>query len=161
MPVLGKTELFNILNKQITKEFKRTPKNLDLHVDWDFIDYDKAKREWYFDTSKRDWKYIVKFQDGYYNRFLTVEAVRGLILNEYLDAQTIHIDIRVKDDNSLLKTSTIDEMIGLMNLNVIVNLDNEVVLSKEDLMRMIDLSLDIGNEQMFMEYSAQYRALYK
>ena len=158
MPVLCKTELFNILNKQITKEFKRTPKQLDLHVDWDFIDYDKSKREWYFDTNKRDWKYIIKFQDGYFNRFLTVEAVRGLILNEYPDAQTINIDIRVKDDLKLLKTKTINEMISLMNLKVTVDLDNEMLPSLSDLRQLIDLALDMGNKQMFMEYSAQYNS---
>lgn len=148
MPVLGKTELFKILNKQITKEFKRAPKQLDLHVDWDFIDYDKSKREWYFDTNKRDRKYIVKYQDGYFNRFLTVEAVRGLILYEYPDAHAIHIDIRVKDDLKLLKTKTINEMIGLMNLKVSVDLDNEILPSKSDLRQL----------KLFMEYSAQYNA---
>lgn len=102
----------------------------------------------------------MKFQDGYYNRFLTVEAVRGLILYEYPDAQTIHIDIRVKDDLKLLKTKTINEMIGLMNLKVTVGLDNEIMLSKDELMRLIDLSLEMGNEQLFMEYSAQYNAYF-
>ncbi|WP_431785951.1 IDEAL domain-containing protein [Paenibacillus lactis] len=158
MPVLGKTETIELLTKQITKEFRRKPKNLDLHVDWDFIDYDKNKKEYYFDTVKRGWKYIVKFQDGYFNRFLTVDAVKSLIKNEYPDAKTIHIDIRVKDNLSLLKTKTIEEIVSLMSLNVTVNLDNEVMLSKEDLMRMIDLSLDMGNEQLFMEYSAQYNS---
>lgn len=160
MPVLGKTETIELLTKQIAKEFRRKPKNLDLHVDWDFIDYDKNKREYYFDTVKRGWKYIIKFQDGYFNRFLTADGVKSLILNEYPDAKTIHIDIRVKDNLSLLKTKTIEEIVSLMNLNVTVDLDNEVMLSKEDLMRMIDLSLDMGNEQLFMEYSAQYNSFY-
>ncbi|MBT2760005.1 IDEAL domain-containing protein [Paenibacillus sp. ISL-20] len=158
MPILGKTETIELLTKQIVKEFRRKPQNLNLYVDWDFIEYDKKKREYYFDTVKRDWKSIVKFQDGYSKKFLTVDVVKNLILNEYPDAKTIHIDIRVKDDLNLLKTKTIDEIVSLMDFNVVVNLDNEILLSREEIMRMIDLALDMGNEQLFMEYSAQYKA---
>lgn len=160
MPVLCKTEVMDILTRQISKEHKRFPINIQLYLDWDFIQYDKKKREWYFDTVVREHKYILKYKDGYSFRFLTSEAVVGLILKEYPDAKSIHIDIRIKDDNMLLKTKTINEVIEHMSLSVSIEFDNEMLPTKEDLQHLIDLALDMGNEQMFMEYAAQYNAYY-
>lgn len=158
MPVLGKTELMQLLTDQLTIMLKRKPKSVDLHVDWTYIDYDKKNREYYFDTKKKEWKYIIKLHDGYTYRYLDTVCVRQLIRHEYLDAKDIHIDIRIKDNFDLLNTKTIDEVIKLMDITANIELDNEVLLSKEEIKNLIDLSLDMGNKEMFMEYTAQYNS---
>ncbi|WP_397331812.1 IDEAL domain-containing protein [Paenibacillus sp. JSM ZJ436] len=155
---MSKAEVLDILTKHIIKDQKRFPVNIQTCINWYFVDYDRSKSEWFIDPNARKDIKIVQYKDGYRHTYLTIEAVTGLLQREFPDASNIHIDIRIKDNNALLRKDTIEEVINSMNFKAIIEFDNEVLPTKSDLQQLIDLALDMGNEQLFMEYSAQYNA---